>query len=679
VERIKASGKWFLWISVAAILGCTPPAGSCDEKRPCQEGSSCVEKKGVGVCVWGKIDPQTNQIVPDVRILSVEGELSDNKRTSGSALKLQAIAYGASLGTETFLFKDAQDEPRALSCEEQSEQKGERRRLQCSLQAQDEGHYAFEIAGHGVNGTTVESFEWTYDTTAPKAHVHLESRADWGRDGFLYLQLEAKECSGDIAWERSEVFLDNGVRATQEACPPSLPDKAHARCFAVPLSTLPNLPHGAYALNVTTHLKDDVGNGEQKRATFPITINRVSWKQPGFASKHRLVVTQEGGVVVQLDSSQMAVLDAKNEGISQRRFLSNGSAQQNFMLMGNHEGRQVLVTTCASNGNVGLQAVDPLTGHALTTSCSASRRGQTLALALLRGNANQSLVVLRQIEANNVAYLEACQLKNGMGFAFQCTQHEKPILKAHAGLVVRPHSATEAVVYASSENNAWLAFPWEWQGNQGAWKEVSEGLNLGAPLMAVGTRYAWGGNWVSPWEMGSAPHRKPSDDTKTLPDGLKLFAVDVDDSLFAFSEEEGLLVRYSSAGALMKDKPATWSPQEGFLLEDGTLLVAGAQGIVAAFSAQLEEVWREDFSNVFGSDASLRQATLVPHSQTRSILVVEMEKNGDVVYGGILLDVPGLKKDAPWPMQGHDMGQSFNSSVSPEQCWDGVGIPSTIG
>jgi len=58
---------------------------------------------------------------------------------------------------------------------------------------------------------------------------------------------------------------------------------------------------------------------------------------------------------------------------------------------------------------------------------------------------------------------------------------------------------------------------------------------------------------------------------------------------------------------------------------------------------------------------------ILPVSSTRSIVIVGHD--GDVM--GILVDSPGLKTDAPWPMLGHDLCHSYNLSVPVDNCWDG--------
>ena len=617
--------------------------------------------------MWGKIDPNTNLIVPDIYFSLAEETLSAGRRTREAALSFQVNIYGASLGTET-LFQGPKGEVLSSPCHESStEYKGERRQWQCSPIATEEGNYRLEISGHGVNGTTVEALDWIYDISPPQVEVHVESPEELGRDDIFYVRLKAREGSEDVDWKRSELFA-NGQPATHVDC--FVSSGAKEQCFAVSLARLPHLPQGNYPLNLTTRLVDEINNWEEKTQGKTLKINRVLWQTAAYTGthKHRPVVTREGWVIVQLSSTKILALDARNGGAQKWEASFAWEGNVDFIL-GNHQGTSVLVKTCTTNGRTGLYALNAHTGEGLTMGC-LELRDETFSLALLKGGPNQDLLLVRSFVNSNRTRLETCQLTGSVSpeqMDFSCNFTSAPFSNADAVMVVRPQAGADTVIYSSSSDDAetWVAFKW---GSGGALSMINGSATGRGSIFGIGPQHLWGANWMSLID-GSGKELR----TEKLSHQATPWAMDVNDEVVV-SGSGSYLYRYLPnlpTLAVLAQARMDWLPKAGFLMESGDLLLAGGQSSVVVLSPDFQKHWQADFSKAFGAGFELRQATLVPLSSTRSVLVLEMTKADKTVYGGILVDAPGLKTNAPWPMQGHDLCGSFNTSVAVDNCWDG--------
>jgi len=656
VDSLKGLGKQCLWISIAVMLGCDPAVCS----RECPEGSHCVSSKNNDICVWGKLDPETNLTVPDIRLALEEGILTPNRRTNNAALQIRVRIYGAPLRAEDS-FKNSRAEPLSSPCTEQTaEFGGERREWLCTPQTKEDGKYYLSLWGQGIHGTTEEVFDWTYDATAPKAHITVTSQSEWGRDDAFPVEVASDE---DTAWEKSSLRVGN-LSLAYMPCPSA---KAHTRCVDVPLSELP-LPHGSYELKLEAHLVDEVGNKVPQHEAYSLNISRKQWyhQKPGIASANPLFATREGGVVVHLNGD-ISILDARSKGEATSISLRRPPPQQagphyegpEPMVLGNHRGRSVLVTTCITpEGTNGLQAIQVPSGIEESHCSGASDNTYTQALAILQGGPGQDLVVARSIANGSAGSLQVCRLNDKQ---FYCPLRQENFFTSGALVVHSQHA--DISIYAASPNNAWLAFSVTQARPSSA---LSTEIR---PVFGAGKRRLLGENW-------QAPQYDLYNMLRKLPWELTPLAIDTDDGLIASSphSQTGWRVqRYMLEGNFVAQtsKPLNWFPKEGFLLEGGDLLLAGEDGSVALLNSELDVVWRGD--RMLGAGLQLKQATLVPLSEKRSMLVLQMQQNGSgIIHGGILVDAPGLKQDAPWPMRGHDMCQSFNSGVAADNCWEGT-------
>jgi hypothetical protein len=589
------------------------------------------------------LDPETNLIVPDVRLRLIEGKHSVNKRTNNPALKFQVDVYGAPLGVES-VFQGASAQLSSACTEYLTEAKGEVRRLRCEPQTEEEGSHLLKIEGHGVNGTTEEVFDWVYDITPPEVNVTIKDEVTWERDGTLHVQLEAKAGSEDIDWNSSELFAD-GHRIALSTCSQNVA-AAKAEC-AVPLSALPHLPHGNHDVDLRFLSVDEAGNknenaqGESGKPP-PLNINRVLWRtdvQPWTGGSARPVVTREGWVIVQSAANQMVALDARNQGARKwpRPFSADDLEGASFML-GNHRGTQVLVKTCADGTSVGLEVIDAQKGEPLL-DCSEPR-DKFFSMALLQGSPSQDLMLVRSVVDQDTGdgRLEACQLSgNGSPMSLSCSQHDAGISGTDSPIVVQPQGASTAIyLYNRSFFTVFWRENHEWKSTFNTGPATEEGFIFG-----VGTQYLWGNTWVSPIDGTSL-----SSGVGSFTAGTPWAIDDQDELIVSFGEN---LSRLNPKRSWLATVEPNGASKKGFLMEGGDIVLAGDRSSVAVWSPGLTERWKSDFSNMFGIDAIFGQATLVPLSETRSVLVVEVRRNTIAAFSSTR---PASRKMRPGPCMG---------------------------
>ena len=661
MNSIKGPGKLLLWVGIAVMLGCGPSENELGcEQGECEEGSECVQHKTVSMCEWGKIDPETGLIVPDVRMRLVEPPLPTRTRTNKSSFNFEVVAYGAPDGLDGVHFYN--DKKKSVSpCVEKSVDKnGERRRSVCSIEATDEGDHRLEVVGRGVNGATVTVFEWIYDKTPPRADMQLlTAQTEYKRDAELTVGLKAEAGSEDIDWGRTEVLYANNRFAMHVACPESFPEsfKGSVRCFKLSLNEVPDLPHGKYSLPLKARLVDTAGNVDDKNVQYPLNITYVLWQANGAASPHQLVAT-DNTVVVSSADALLEGLSLKTGASSWSELAVRQREGDDFTLMvGNHLGTHVLVKTCSS-GNSGLQALDMNTGVALTP-CTAFVN-KTLGVALLQGSSTQRMEVLRGAQEDGATALETCYLTGSMGpnMDFACHKSAEGVLMTKSPLLVHPQGAETTVYFATDYR--WFILRMNGKTDR---SEIDDVLGKSPPT-ALSKNLLCGKDWIWPLdETGKAATFLPQQLTGNL------WGIDSGDAPMVSSGSQ--LIRYSRQGEPSQAKePTTWPHKAGFLLEGGDILLAGDGGVVALLNSAFDRRWEHKF---FEGVGELRQAILVPLSESppRSVLVMEMVKKGNqVVYGSVLLDTPGLKTGT-WSMEGHDVCRSSNTNM-PRQCWKGL-------
>jgi len=138
------------------------------------------------------------------------------------------------------------------------------------------------------------------------------------------------------------------------------------------------------------------------------------------------------------------------------------------------------------------------------------------------------------------------------------------------------------------------------------------------------------------------------------------------------SIEERELRKFSASGQWLHSRKL-WAYGNAIGLMEGGSLVFPGQGthISCINSSDFSDCWPG--VNLAGSNHGQLLGVL-PLSPTRSLAVFSEKLPGTewpMRISGILMDAPGLKKDAPWPIWGHDVCRTFNASVPIDNCWDG--------
>jgi len=558
-----------------------------------------------------------------------------------------------------------------------------------------EGREAVEEAGK--DGDKISEIQHVEDRRVGLQRFTLEDKSVWGRDDALYVQINKIEKSSEeeeeedgegeeeeIDWEKSEVFVGENKqhRARRAACPEGLSARPGSECFKIELSELPDLPHGEYELELTTALVNKAGKRRTGKGSSPVGISRKwdqSWRLQGVHSDwYSNVATRKGFLVFPTGGNLKAINAQGQEWWATR--LPN-YATGDFLMVGRHHDTDVLLVNCWLEGTVGkrgIQAFNADTGDILS-ACENPQKDHSN-WALLQGGPGKDLVVVREIQEGADLLLEACRLLSNESdlWDFSCEYSKPWPYTAYAtDISVRQISESVARVYAGSLSNYWCATDWS---NDNGWEEV---CGTQGPLVTGGAtpiRRFWGAEhvWVyynfndgmGEWWWGFKSDTSAFLGEPVLMDKhMYLQLVDFGDQLIAPGADG--IRRYSADGRLLasREDSTTYAPYFA-LMEGGMVVYPNSEGNLACLKPDLKSCWSK--MNVVGSMNYGALKAILPVSSTRSLVIVG--HNGDTI--GILVDSPGLKKDAPWPMYGRDLCHSYNVSVPADNCWDGPRPPS---
>ena len=514
----------------------------------------------------------------------------------------------------------------------------------------------------------------------------LEEKEAWGRDEALHVQLEGNP---RIDWSKTELWAGEGRqhRATRTDCPQSLPAKPHAECFGIQLSALPDLPHGKHVLHLEAVLQDKAQNQATQSRDMDIHISRRLWTLPILAYGN--VVTREGLLlfVTHEPTGFPQFLVALQADGKEKWRAKYTSVEFQGLWLGNHRGRDVVLADCSYHAeddggaelmHSGIYVYDAKTGEALVSCDNPKSAGH---LTLLQGGPDKDLVFARRIFISlNTSALEACRLdltaKDLADKSFRCTSTKSP---TQFGNLFARQDAPVVKLFQASHTRHWCALTWsdtegfgphcQEKGPAGRNMTNAHAMLLGLNHMWVSyeesSKRAWGETWVR--SLGLSAEAKafaPVSLSEMLPE-----LVDANDELIATAKGD-MLRRFSADGKLLFQKEISTS---GLALMEGGHLVAidKKQGLL----------WlKPDFSEAWAMPTSMHNDGLMgvmPTSPTRSVVVVSHSEEGEKKWErkyyltGVLVDSPGLKKDAPWPIDGHDLCRSNNVSVPVDNCWDG--------
>jgi len=597
------------------ILGCPSNEGLCREDTQCQECQRCVVQKGVGVCVWGKADLRDpSRTVPYVNLQPSGQTLVSNNRTRGEHFGIQVDICGASEGVETRLqVPGGEKRPWACAKQETGYGDGQRQRLECLPTTSEAGEHLFEVRAHGAEGDTEEYLAWTYDTIPPNIiHTHLEEgKRDWKPNEVLYVQLE--NVDSDINWEGCKVSVDGGYQqyaATYTSCPPGLPNKPNAACFGVLLSELSNLTHGQnYALKLEVQLVDVLGNKAQQ------SLKEMS------VPISRVLWTFSGEQRVSNSSAYAAVVSSSGLAIMQ------------------YSATEMVALDVKNAGN------EPV--WRASSGASQWSEGATL-LGMHRGK----LVLVKACEIGAAFGLVAFDVQTGKRLTPECFAAAEGKRTAVA-LLQGGLSQDLMLVQAIEGSNLQLAvyrlnergesFEHIDSTEPGFHREnfVSDGTDLTIvvqPSQTEGDATLYVSTSSNEWRSFQWKASQGFEDAV------------LDESLFDL----------------------TGLSQEALLIEGGDRLYVENRFVKVLDSASVVR-WEMELPGEFVR-ATGRPLALVSISSKYSVVIVAAEKEGGgIIYGGILIDFPGLKQNATsWPMWGHDLCRSFNLGVPIGSCWDGT-------
>ncbi|MCL2011915.1 MAG: hypothetical protein FWG75_03895 [Cystobacterineae bacterium] len=422
-------------------------------------------------------------------------------------------------------------------------------------------------------------------------------------------------------------------------------------------------------------------------------------------------------------------INAKGEEVWRTK--ESGIGEQ--LMLGNHRGMDVVVANCA-NRRDGFWVFDAKTGEALLKTCSKLGANFSN-LALLRGGPGKDLVVVRgrrledtrnaddkddsnvdnnsddkdsgDDEDNNedtyiirdTYALEACRFSNRLNtWSVDCRPSE-PLQQTgsyFAGkILVRQMPEGVVRVFLDSLERYWCALEWK----NGGWSRgcVDEGP-VAVPALEQPNRLQvqvldserlwvkYEGKCTPLSQRFEQNTRSTSDAKKLLLSGTEPVLVDAGGELIGLTKSmcevdekklQYVLRRYSVAGNLLFTKKMHASNEGNSdyarnsnigLMEGSTLLLPSKGRGVLCLKADLSDCWAGMNADV---DASGSLLGVLPLSPTRSVAVFGYKEGLRNLIAGFLIDAPGLKKDAPWPIFGHDLCRSFNASVPVDNCWDG--------
>jgi len=675
-------------MGLGAGFGCSLP-GSCSKSEDCPEGSHCFKNK---ICVWGKASPDNpNLTVPDVRFRT---QLNPHDKTAKSSFNIQVDVYGAPKGVDIWL--ETPHEKQTLECAERVEAKGERRHLDCVPKVQAEGSYALAAQASNAYASTLERFAWRFEKRPLHVQMLLEEKSQHGlfRDGLLYVQLQADV--SDIDLSSIELFAgDTGYRqrASRKACQLDFgfPLLSNAVCFEVSLSEFPDLPHGAYGLALTAQLVDKEGNHAAKNEKPVIQISRRLWTSemkthsPGVVTREGLLlfVTREwDGMEVE---DFLVAINAKGE----RKWREQIPFFMGSLMLApsRHSGSDVVISSCDASGGTGF-FVATTSGYASKRTCKVPRMSD-YEFALLQSGP----VVMRRIALDfppQTFALEACRV-DAWNDGFSC-ELSGPLPTAgtydRGKMLVRQTREGAARVIVSSEERHWCVMEWKDKGeNVNGWTPGTPGnlgcVESGPPVVEFADRIelellSTEHFWVSSLNRATGYWLQRFDQNAVLKSALNLYnshvsllLADTNDALIV-SAKDNKLQRLSASGELLYSRDNMRAFDIGLgMVEGGDLIYPGRNVGISCLKSDLKDCW----PGANPEDTEIGWLLgILPMSSTRSVAVFaagEINPNLGGPVSGFLIDSPGLKKDAPWPMYGHDLCRTNNASVPIDNCWDG--------
>jgi len=719
----KQNSGWarLIWVVMAAtFLGCAAKRGV-----ELNAAATVVAKED-------KTKPEQSpiRVVPDIQISLVGESLDILGRTQNPSPKIQVDVHGAVLGVEFQLteHRNSCGHP-PFSCHAVATglAKEQHQRWECMPMTLVEGKgYRLRVEAHGEHGNAIKKFSWVYDTTPLDVDIRIEDKAVWGRDDELHVQLTQPDAGKKywpehVHWEQTELLVGENQqhRAARTACPRSLPAQPYSQCFKVSLSALEDLPHGPYQLRLTATFTDETGNRRSRTQSFVLRISRELWSLV-LSPDHAIgspsvspVVTREGLLLVvtrpfyegRLKFSVVA-LNAQGEEVWKTKASSVGGQ----LLLGNHRGLDVVVARCTERD--GFLVFNAKTGETLLETCSKPNV-KFSQLALLQGGADKDLVVVRgrvletisTPEKNEDVYaLEACRFSNAANaWSVECCP-SAPLSRTGSyytsEVLVRQTPEGVARVFLDSLERYWCAL--EWKDKEG-WSPgcVAQGPvavpELRWPRVQVlGAEHLWvkyneEGSWRgNGWQRFELNAHSTADAKKSLLFGIEPLLVDAGEELIALTNEGDkdeekkstyVLWRYSVAGTLLSKrtqkafnrKSYNYEPGNMGLMEGGMLLFPSKEAGVLCLKPDLKDCWEGANGEANAEvDAHGSLLGILPLSPTRSVVVFghsDIDKRD--LMTGFLVDSPSLKKDAPWPLWGHDLCRTFNASVPIDNCWDG--------
>jgi len=655
-----------------------------------------MQGDGGGICIWGKMSAE-GKMVPDIRIQLAEGEkeLSESGRMNREVLKLRIDVYGASQGVEMQLEIPGESR-QSFSCTQLSEESnGERRRLECVLRNEREGKHKLTVNAHGTQGSTTEEFSWTYDITPPSIQeITLPNQRSWGRDDTLYMQVWLEGAGGDVDWEGSEIFA-GGLQVTRADCPLNVVASPQAECLAVPLSELPDLPHGDYELRLKARLVDEAGNENNLIwQELKVPISRVAWGLNLDMEVRTGGVTREGWFLFFAAEWRdgrseyfLATVDANGKPVWRTKVLDFEFGDG--LLLGNHRGTDVVLASCfveeGGSTRGGIYVANAKTGDSLS-DCTNLLGGDYAVgpfWALLQGGPGKDLVVAREFRSAADHVLGACRfIQDAAAGRFECEPSgtlpgAEDQQTSHDKFLVRQTPAGAVQVWVGSRVQHWCALQWQDQGRSvNGWSPgragspvcFEQGPAVTAHWIRAQPQFLSSAYFWLDGDEGVQSIHLETGSIKNFPNVSTPLLLDTHDELIAGSNLDGSLQRFSVNGNLLGQNAVKFVEHDGIgLMEGGTLMVAGTDSHVFCLKPDLSACWEGDFT--LGAPASL--LGVLPKSSTRSIAVFTYPTYTPDRVVGFLVDTPGLKKDAPWPIKGHDPCRSFNASVPVDKCWDG--------
>jgi hypothetical protein len=142
---------------------------------------------------------------------------------------------------------------------------------------------------------------------------------------------------------------------------------------------------------------------------------------------------------------------------------------------------------------------------------------------------------------------------------------------------------------------------------------------------------------------------------------IRLSSVDAESKT---STIRSLLQRYLADGNLLFEREVQVGTTSIALMEGGNFLLPSKDFGLTCLKPDFSDCWE----GAAEADGDGHFLGVLPLSPTRSIVVLGYEENR---VSAFLVDTPGLKKDAPWPIYGHDLCRSNNLSVPVDNCWEG--------